>query len=89
MLQNVDPGRLCTACGYCGECPEGILIPEVLGLCIDLLIPSAADAARAKIAERLPGHDPSACTACKQCEEKCPNKIPVAEMMAAAAEEWE
>lgn len=88
VLENVDAGRLCTACGYCGECPEGIAIPEVLGLCIGLLIPSAAGAARAEIAEHAPGHDPSACTACKQCEEKCPNGIPVSEMMAAAAEVW-
>jgi len=86
VLQNVNPGQLCTACGYCGECPEGVSIPEVLGLYIDLLIPSAVDAAHAKIAECLPGHDPCVCTACKQCEEKCPNSIPVAEMMAAAAE---
>ena len=88
VLQNVPAGRMCTGCGYCGECPEGIAIPELLGLYTDLLIPSMADAARAKIAEHAAGHDPSTCTACKQCEEKCPNGIPVSEMMAEAAKTW-
>ena len=88
VLQNVNPGHMCTACGYCGECPEGIAIPEVLGLYTDLLIPSIADAERAKIAQNAAGFDPSACTECKQCEEKCPNGIPVAELMATAAKAW-
>jgi len=28
------------------------------------------------------------CTVCKSCEEKCPNRLPVSELMAAAKEKW-
>ncbi len=92
LYRNINPNRLCTACGYCGECPEGILIPKVLEIYINLQIPSLSAEALRELAEKLAsdpkGYNPAACTACKQCEEKCPNNIPVSEMMADAAREW-
>lgn len=84
--------HFCSACGYCGECPEGILIPKVLEVYSNLLVPSAADAAREELVERLledpQGYDPSLCAACGQCEPKCPNNLPISELMAAAKEKW-
>ena len=84
--------HFCTACGYCGECPEGILIPQVLEAYSNTLVPSTAQAAIDDLAEKLAsgaeGYDPSMCTACKTCESKCPNRLPVSELMAAAAENW-
>ena len=92
LYENVDTSKLCTGCGYCGECSEGILIPDVLDAYTNLLIPSAsastAAAIKAKIAAGEEGYAPSACSACKQCEEKCPNSLPVSELMAAASENW-
>lgn len=84
--------HFCSACGYCGECPEGILIPQVLEVYSNLLVPSVADSAMNGLLEKLSsdgaGYDPSLCVACKVCESKCPNKLPVAELMAAAKEKW-
>jgi predicted aldo/keto reductase-like oxidoreductase len=84
--------HFCSACGYCGECPEGILIPKVLEVYSNLLVPSAADAAREELVQRLledpQGHDPSLCVACGQCEPKCPNNLPISELMVAAKEKW-
>jgi hypothetical protein len=84
--------HLCTACGYCGECPQGIAIPRLLEVYSSLLLPSTADEAWEKLAERLAadpvGFDPSLCGACGQCESKCPNKLPVAELMGKAARLW-
>ncbi len=34
------------------------------------------------------GWDPAACDKCKQCEDKCPNKIPVVSLMEAAVQVW-
>jgi len=80
--------HFCSACGYCGECPEGILIPQVLEIYSNLLVPSTADAARKELAERLSkdsaGYDSSRCVACGQCESKCPNKLPISQLMAEA-----
>jgi predicted aldo/keto reductase-like oxidoreductase len=82
----------CSACGYCGDCPQGILIPEVLELYSNMLVPSTADAAILDLAQKLAadptGYDPSLCTACKACETQCPNKLPVSQLMAAASEMW-
>lgn len=84
--------HFCSACGYCGECPEGILIPKVLEVYSNLLVPSAADAAKeelvTKLLENPRGYDPSLCAACGQCESKCPNNLPISELMAAAKEKW-
>lgn len=92
IYESVNPQHLCTACGYCGECPQGILVPKVLAAFTDMRIPSMADAARAKVAAKLAageeGWDPAACDKCRQCEEKCPNKIPVTALMEAAVQVW-
>jgi uncharacterized protein len=84
--------HLCTTCGYCGECPEGILIPKVLTAYSNLLIPSISESARAELAERLGedpvGYDPSNCVACKICEARCPNELPISTLMAEAAEKF-
>lgn len=84
--------HFCTACGYCGECPQGILIPQVLEIYSNVLVPSTAEAAMLDLAEKLAadptGYNPSLCTACKSCEEKCPNRLPVSDLMAAATEKW-
>jgi len=88
----VNPRHLCSACGYCGRCPQGILIPKVLEAATDLRIPSLGadtrELVRKRIGEKAEGWDPSACTACGECEAKCPNKLPIAELMAQAAEIW-
>ena len=92
VYECVNPRNLCTACGYCGECPQGILIAKVLAAFTDMRIPSTADAARAEVTAKLTageeGWDPAACDQCKQCEQKCPNKIPVTALMEAAVQVW-
>lgn len=84
--------HFCSACGYCGECPEGILIPKVLDIYANLQIPSLADLALADLSEKLAagpvGYDPSLCVACKSCESKCPNSLPISNMMSDAAVNW-
>jgi predicted aldo/keto reductase-like oxidoreductase len=84
--------HFCTACGYCGECPMGIAIPELLELYSGLLVPSlSADAKEAyigKVTAGARGLDPAVCTACKQCEQKCPNRLPVSRLMGAARAIW-
>jgi len=53
---------------------------------------SAVGAAVADIRNRVAageeGWVPSACTACGECEAKCPNRIPISELMASATEGW-
>ncbi len=89
LYQSIDLRHLCTGCRYCGECPQRIHIPEVLELYTNLRIPSLAAEARSALAEKwtagVDGYDPAACVACGQCEQKCPNKLPISQLMTAAA----
>ena len=90
LCQNVR--HFCTACGYCGKCPEGIRIPEVIALYSSMLIPSAAQDARQKMISLFrndpESYDPAQCTGCKQCEAKCPNKLPISDIMGDATLIW-
>lgn len=90
IYANVNPRHLCSACGYCGQCPAGILIPKVLEAATATKVPSMAAEAVALIQSHAgdEGWDPSVCTACGECQDKCPNKLPIAELMKAAAESW-
>jgi len=78
----------CTECRYCMPCPENIDIPGVFST-----VNSAALygdlAADLELYEMFVGDGrwarASACVECGQCEEACPQKIPVIEEMAKAA----
>ena len=73
----------CTRCGYCMPCPTGVDIPRNMQLYNDALVfqgnhlvlnrnlyRGMPEAARA-----------GACVACGQCEEKCPQQIPISDWM--------
>ena len=71
----------CTACGYCLPCPEGVNIPRNFELCNEhyMLNDPAAKS-------RYPGflsesQRASACIACGECLEKCPQQINIPEEM--------
>ena len=72
----------CTSCSYCMPCPGGVNIPE----CFELYNTGYAhdDLERVRLSyERFLDEKSraSACTQCKECEEKCPQKIKVSELM--------
>ena len=74
-LQRVD----CTSCGYCMPCPHGINIPMNFTLCNDhhmLNDPSARLRYNSYLNEE---ERASGCTECGECEEKCPQQIPIRE----------
>jgi predicted aldo/keto reductase-like oxidoreductase len=72
-LQRVN----CTACGYCLPCPEGVNIPRNFSLCNDhhmLNDPAARQRYFGLLSE---AERASSCTQCGQCEEQCPQHIPI------------
>jgi len=75
--------RYCTGCGYCTPCPNGVAIPEIFRLVNYYKVYGIGDWARdryRRIARRQ-GQGADRCQECGECEEKCPNDIPVREQM--------
>lgn len=73
----------CTKCGYCMPCPNGVDIPSNfdtynLGIAYNKLEMSK-EQYNGKFFP--PEKRASACKACKTCEEKCPQHIPISEWM--------
>ena len=68
----------CTACRYCTDgCPAGIPIPEVFACFNDKKQEKeGADAAFAAIE-----HGPDACLGCGQCEQVCPQKLHIRQLL--------
>lgn len=68
----------CTRCGYCIPCPEGVDIPRILhlyndGLMFDKMERSASDYIRFVPDE----NKADLCAVCGECQEKCPQDIPI------------
>jgi len=76
----------CTGCGYCIPCEQKVNIPGIFNLLISHEVLGAK-----KYAKRmysligavvvLPGKNASFCIECGECEEKCPQNIPIIEQL--------
>jgi predicted aldo/keto reductase-like oxidoreductase len=78
----------CTACRYCMPCPVEINIPDMIGLRNEATIFESADKISFAI-RTFVRPQPSACVACKQCEERCPQHLAIADIMAESAAMFE
>jgi len=81
----------CTGCRYCMPCPSGVDIPRNFGIYNDGIRFDKPEKARGDYAWMLQavklGLEASdaraaGCAGCRACEEKCPQKIPIAAWMA-------
>lgn len=76
----------CTTCGYCLPCPNGVSIPDVFS---SYNTSAMFDALRAaSVVYRMyvmsGGHGADQCARCGECEPKCPQQIPIQDMLAEA-----
>ena len=79
-LRNQETGKAaCTACGYCQPCPSGVEIPKVIAALNKAAIWDDPDQWLTGYA-RVEGKA-SGCTECAQCEEICPQGLPIRELM--------
>jgi predicted aldo/keto reductase-like oxidoreductase len=81
----------CTGCGYCLPCPEGVNIPKNFTLYNDYFL-TDDEKARGVIKyvygnlALAPDETADHCQRCGQCEEKCPQQLPVGEAMKQVAD---
>jgi hypothetical protein len=69
----------CTACRYCMPCPQGVEIPELLAALNAASIWDTKDPWLTGYA-RVKGR-PEACIECGQCEDICPQKLPIRRLL--------
>jgi predicted aldo/keto reductase-like oxidoreductase len=75
--------ELCTGCGYCDSCPEGIPVPRLMEAYNHKRLRGRDTA----VTERLAWHwsvgpeEAAKCTACGQCEEACTQHLPIIERL--------
>lgn len=81
----------CTGCRYCLPCPNEVDIGEILALYNAYYTKRGDTDAQQQIKDRylaviLPEKGAKRCTRCGECEEKCPQQLPIRRLIAKAAE---
>jgi len=72
----------CTACKYCLPCQNNVNIPGILGLYNDAIMYGDVNRARVLYGIRIQQDERAEhCTECQECEELCPQEIPISEWM--------
>jgi predicted aldo/keto reductase-like oxidoreductase len=72
----------CTQCQYCMPCPNGVNIPQVFDIFNRAAVLKNWEDAGFAYGHHLPEKArASACIDCNECEEKCPQKIPISDWM--------
>ena len=79
----------CTSCRYCTPyCAQGLEIPQMIKLYNAQMYPENVGEVRAQIKAMPDEQKPSACIACRACEDVCPQNIKISEMMAEMAKRY-
>jgi predicted aldo/keto reductase-like oxidoreductase len=79
----------CTGCGYCLPCPSGVDIPKNLSFLNQYHLFEAQEAKeRCRYfygIQLAPAEMADQCAGCRECEEKCPQHIAIADFLAETA----
>ena len=84
----------CTGCRYCMPCSQGVGIPEILALYNEYLRRRGDREGQSEIVNKYPEVIPpekraKLCIKCRECEEKCPQRLPIPELLTKAARIFE
>lgn len=69
----------CTKCEYCLPCTVGLNIPNLFDILNRGTMYNKLDEARHRYAQPSVEEQASACIQCRECEDKCPQSIPISE----------
>ncbi|OGO17243.1 MAG: aldo/keto reductase [Chloroflexi bacterium RBG_16_48_7] len=78
---------LCTKCGYCQPCPNGVAIPRIFEMYNDGMIYNAPENPRMGYNHFFqPAMQADNCKGCDECLEKCPQHLPIPDLLKKAHE---
>jgi uncharacterized protein len=83
---------LCTGCGYCDDCPQGIPIPKFMDSFNHFVLGGSSSDLRKRLSYHWGFRDLAPleqCTRCGRCEEACTQKLPILERFETIRREWE
>lgn len=76
----------CSGCKYCQPCPEGVNIPTIFSLVNEFYIKNMSNYVKAKYWEHItPECQAKRCQRCGRCEELCPQRLPIRNLLRSAA----
>ena len=76
----------CSGCRYCMPCPQSVNIPEMLAFYNEYYVKNEAEEVKGKYKKQIPAENRAKkCVRCGRCEEICPQKLPIRELLAEAA----
>jgi len=84
----------CTGCRYCTPCPEGVSIPEIFAFFNEYYVKYGDEEAQRKVKDKyLSSIDPEKrakrCIKCGECEGKCPQQLPIRNLLSDASWNFE
>jgi len=79
----------CTGCRYCCPCPQNINIPAVMDIVNQSFLYGGADIVKADYFVWLEENVASKCIGCGQCQNHCPQHLPIRELLVKVAETFE
>ncbi len=71
----------CTSCGYCMPCSSGVNIPRILEFYNDAVMYNDPGPSRFRYRSLPPDSQADKCVVCHECEELCPQEIPIPEWL--------
>lgn len=85
---NSYPTIPCTGCNYCSGCPQNVTIPYNFQTYNQYVLGGDLKWAKWEYTTSIPlnGAPASECISCGECEDRCPQKIPISEWMPKIAE---
>jgi predicted aldo/keto reductase-like oxidoreductase len=76
----------CTGCRYCQPCPQGVNIPKIISLFNEYFMKDRNEEIKKKYWEHItPESQAKRCERCGKCEELCPQKLPIRQVLNRAA----
>lgn len=76
----------CSGCKYCQPCPEGVNIPTIFSLVNEFYIKNMSNDVKTKYWQHItPESQAKRCQKCGKCEEFCPQRLPIRNLLRGAA----